>query len=158
MRAPAPGLAELPPFPRVGQGRSFVSGEPDGDRIRIRYFRRESDNAVVATVRFGPGAEGPPNHAHGGAIAAVLDECMGTACWLSGNLVLMAKLTTNYRRPVPLNSELNAHAWVEKMQGRKVFPKARLLNQDGAVLADAEGLCIVVADSDVQGFLEPQSE
>ena len=44
-----------------GKGRSFVSGEPDGDRLRLRYFCGPKKDALLARVWFGPGAEGPPN-------------------------------------------------------------------------------------------------
>lgn len=63
----------------------FVSGDADDDRLRVAYFRRNEDDALLATVWFGSKAEGPPHHAHGGSIAAVLDEAMGASAWICGS-------------------------------------------------------------------------
>jgi len=52
--------------------RSFVSGDPDGNRLRAKYFIREKDSHIIGHVWFGPGSEGPPGFAHGGSISAVL--------------------------------------------------------------------------------------
>lgn len=92
------GWTPIEPLESVGTGRSFVSGEPSGDRLRVRYYRRERDRALVGKIWFGPGAEGPPGHAHGGSMAAVLDEAMGAGAWLAGHAVVAAKLTINFRR------------------------------------------------------------
>ena len=48
----------------------------------IHYFRTGPDRSLRAKVLFGPGTQGPPGHAHGGSMAAVLDEAMGGAAWM----------------------------------------------------------------------------
>lgn len=100
------------PFPALVEGRSFISGRQAGDRMRVVYFRRADDDRLLARAWFGPGAEGPPSHAHGGAIAAVLDEAMGGACWMHGHAVLAARLTVTYLRPVPLGTDATVEAWI----------------------------------------------
>jgi hypothetical protein len=62
----------------VGGSLRFVSGDRTGARFRMRYFRDDAGH-LVARVWFGPETEGPPDHAHGGSIAAVLDEVLGLA-------------------------------------------------------------------------------
>lgn len=138
------GWVPIEPLESVGTGRSFVSGEPNGDRLRVRYFRRERDGALVAKIWFGPGAEGPPGHAHGGSMAAVLDEAMGAGAWMAGYQVLAAKLTTEFRRMLPLNTELMLDAWVDRVDGRKVKTRGRLYGQGGELYAEGEGLFIVL--------------
>lgn len=96
-------VGDRPTF-RSGIDPSFVSGDPFGNRIRVRYFKRERDGALVGKVWFGPGAEGPPGHAHGGSMAAVLDEALGAAAWMSGHPVVAAKLVTVFRRMLPLGT------------------------------------------------------
>ena len=44
----------------------------------------------------GPPIEGPPGHAHGGSMAAVLDEAMGAAAWMEGHLVVAVRLATSF--------------------------------------------------------------
>jgi len=119
---------------------SFVSGEPEGHRIRVRYFRRDEDQAVVGKTWFGHMAEGPPGHAHGGSVSALLDEAMGFSAWLAGHTVVAAKLTVNFRRMMPLGLEAGFEAWVNRVSGRKVVTEARLHDVDGNVFAEASGL------------------
>jgi len=133
----------IDPLAEVG-GRSFVSGDPDSDRILVQYFLRRSDNSLVGEVWFGPGAEGPPGHAHGGSIAAVLDEAMGIGAWMAGHKVVAAQLVTNFRRMIALNSEAFVEAAVSSVEGRKVMMRARLLDEGGELLADAEGVFVVL--------------
>ena len=56
--APEDGWTPVEPLCALGPTRSFVSGDPASERIRIAYFRRGADGALVAKVWFGPDAEG----------------------------------------------------------------------------------------------------
>jgi acyl-coenzyme A thioesterase PaaI-like protein len=120
--------------------RSFVSGDSDGQRLRIRYYER--DGALLARVWFGPDAEGPPGHAHGGALAAVLDEAMGYTAWLAGHPVVAARLTTDFRRMLPLGTVCTIEPEVERVEGRKVHVAARIVGPDGTVYAEASAIFV----------------
>lgn len=144
LEAAQDGWVPVEPLESVGTGRSFVSGEPNGDRLRVRYFRRDRDGALVGNIWFGPGAEGPPGHAHGGSMAAVLDEAMGAGAWMAGYTVLAAKLTTEFRRMLPLNTEVLLEAWVDQVDGRKVRTRGRLFGPGGELYAEGEALFIVL--------------
>lgn len=138
-----PGWLELVP-PASVAGRSFVSGEPLGDRLRVRYFTRH-DGGLVGKVWFGPGAEGPPGHAHGGSLASILDEAMGAAAWLSGRVVVAADLHLTFRRMVPLEIVARVEARVVIVEGRKVRTAGTLASIDGVVTyCEAEGLFVEV--------------
>ena len=141
---PEAGWIPVKPFRLEGGRASFVSGEPGGDRLRVRYFRRESDGRLVGRAWFGPGAQGPPGHAHGGSMAAVLDEAMGAAAWLAGHLVVAVRLDTNFRRLLPLGTDTRLEAWVERSEGRKVWTRGRLLGDDGEPFAEAEALFLEI--------------
>jgi len=131
-----PGWLPLEPAP----DRSFVSGEPDGQRIRIRYGTDERGRAA-ARVWFGPGTVGPPGHVHGGAIAAALDETMGVAAWVAGHPVVAGRLAVDFRRMVPLGTVLSVLTEVEPIAGRKVRVTARL-GDDGTAHAEAEAVFV----------------
>ncbi len=145
---PEPGWTEASRslWPR-GVGRSFVSGEPDGDRLRVRYFQRASDGALVARAWFGPGTEGPPAHVHGGCISALLDETMGLACWTAGRKVLASRLDVRFRAILPLGTLCTVEAWVDHAEGRHVTTRSRLLGPDGTVHAKGEGLFVELTDA-----------
>lgn len=134
----------LAPFGAVGATMSFVSSEPNGDRLRVHYFRRATDGALVGTAWFGPAAEGPPGHAHGGSIAAVLDEAMGLGAWIAGHAVVAAKISVAFRRMLPLGTEARFAAVVERIEGRKIHVRGRLHGADDSTYAESEGLFIEI--------------
>jgi acyl-coenzyme A thioesterase PaaI-like protein len=128
-----------------GEVRSFVSGEPEGERLRVRYFERIADGALVGKAWFGPKAEGPPGYAHGGALAALIDEITGGAAWLAGHPVVAARLVVNFRRRLPLGEVTRFSAWVSAVDGRKVTASAKVVSDEGdAVYAEGENLLVVL--------------
>lgn len=131
---------------------SFVSGEPLGDRLRVRYYRRRSDGAVVGRAWFGRGALGPPDHAHGGAMASVLDEAMGIAAWLSGHRCVAARLTVDFRNLLPLGTDATFSAWIDSVDGKKIHLRGRLHGPDEVDYATSEGLFVALADEKAQEF------
>jgi len=120
------------PFPATSS--NFVSGDRTGRRLGVRYFRRDADGAVMMKVRCGPDAQGPPAHAHGGSMAALLDEAMGAAAWLSGHPVLAAELNIVFKRMLPLETACVAEAEVVEVDARKIRARAVLRDPEGEVV------------------------
>ncbi len=144
---PEPGWLPLGdwPFPTGKPGR-FVSGDDSGTRFRLRYYRDADDpQCMHGKVWFGPGAEGPPNHAHGGSQAAMLDEAAGMAAWSSGIPVVAATLTTHFKRMLPLGKVIEMESRVVARQGRRVTIEAKLFDGD-VVYSTAEGLFMVISE------------
>ena len=100
---------------------------------------------------FGPGAQGPPGHAHGGSISALLDEAMGYASWVAGLTVVAAEITIRFIEMLPLGQEVHFEAWVERVDGRKVLTDSQVLGVDGTIYGKGNGLFIVI---DAEKFLK----
>ncbi len=64
--------------------------------------------------------QGAPGLAHGGVIAAALDEGMGYLLWLVASPAVTAHIEVDYRRPVPVGSQLALEARVDRIEGRKI--------------------------------------
>jgi len=109
----------------------------------VRYFT-DAEGRLVGKAWFGPGALGPPGHAHGGSIAAVLDEAMGAAAWLAGHRAVAVHLATDFRRMLPLGTDAIFEAWIERVDGRKVSTRSRLFGPDGETSAEASALFLVL--------------
>ena len=146
-----PGCVSIAPFP--GPPQSFVSGDPDGHRLRVAYFRRQADGVLFARAWFGRGAEGPPGYAHGGSVAAVLDEAMGAAAWAAGLPSIAARIEVDFRTMVPLGTDAAVETSVEKVEGRKIITRARLLDGYGRVLAESVGLFVRLTDDQIRDAL-----
>ena len=143
--APEPGWTPLTPM-TARSGRSFVHGEEGDDRLRVAHYRRDSDGALMGKVWFGPWCEGPPGHAHGGSMAAVLDDAIGKIGWLSGHRVVAASITVHFRRMLPLGTDATLEAWIDRIDGRKVHTRGRLYDDEGKTFAEAEGLFIELSE------------
>lgn len=152
---PEDGLTPLIKLPLME--RSFVSGGASPERLSVRYFLRERDQALVAAALFGPLAEGPPGHAHGGSMAALVDELMGLCAWTAGHMVVAARLTTDFKRMLPLGTLARAEAWVESADGKKIVTRARLSSGSDTVHAEAEGLFVVIDSSRMQHLVDRRS-
>ncbi len=124
---------------------TFVSGDPSNHRLSIRYFQCEDDRSLLGKVIFGPGTQGPPDHAHGGSMAALLDEAMGGSAWLAGFPVVAAQLNITFRTMLPLGTRCLVKARVLEVNGRKIKTTAELCSaQDGKVFCKGEALFVTL--------------
>ncbi|WP_159941137.1 MULTISPECIES: PaaI family thioesterase [unclassified Nocardiopsis] len=87
--------------------------------------------------------QGPPGLVHGGWIAALLDQAVGTVSALETMPGLTARLEVDYRRPTPLFTPLEVTARVDRVEGRKVFVSGRI-RAHGEITAEATALMVQV--------------
>ncbi|HEX2031987.1 MAG TPA: PaaI family thioesterase [Actinomycetota bacterium] len=64
--------------------------------------------------------QGAPGLAHGGVIAAALDEGMGYLLWLVGSPAVTGRLEVDYAKPVPVGARLELEGWLERVEGRRI--------------------------------------
>ena len=127
---------------------TFVSGDRSGHRFRIRYYRGQDDAHLSGKILFGTGAQGPPDHVHGGAMAAILDEAMGGVAWQSGHPVVAANLDVSFRRMLPLATECVVETEIVAVDGRKITTSGVLRDRAGTtVYAEGQALFIVLEKS-----------
>ena len=86
--------------------------------------------------------QGPPGFAHGGVIAAALDEAMGLVLWGQGPLALTGRLEVDLRNPAPVGTFVEVEADVEHVEGRRRELTATARGEDGGILAAAQGTFI----------------
>jgi acyl-coenzyme A thioesterase PaaI-like protein len=100
---------------------------------------REGDG-VRASVTLGAGSAGPPGIAHGGVVAALLDDLMGFVLdSIERTPGYTANLTVTYKRPVPVETPVDVRGRLRRREGRKLFLAASI-ELDGQTLAEADGL------------------
>lgn len=102
-----------------------------------------ADGGVRGEVTLDTVYQGPPGLVHGGWIAALLDQAVGTASSLATSPGLTAKLEVNYRRPTPLFNPLEITAEVERTERRKVYVNGRI-RVNGEVTAEAKAIMVRV--------------
>lgn len=136
------GWTELKIPDSYGKGRAFITGDNSTDRIKVRYFQKQSEKSFIARVWFGPATEGPAGFVHGGSMASILDEAMGAAVWLIGFTAVAARISVDYRKMLPLGTVTSVEANVISVNGRKIVSAGKISGEAGTVYAESEGLYI----------------
>jgi acyl-coenzyme A thioesterase PaaI-like protein len=145
LAAPEPGWTPVQPFPSL-DAHSFLVANPSGESVRIAYFRGPEAGVLYAKAWFGRETQGPPGHVHGGAMAAVLDEAMGGACWMNGHRTVAAQISVSFIAMLKLETETMVESRVERTDGRKVYVRARLFGAGATPIAEADGLFVVLRE------------
>lgn len=128
----------LPPH----QPNCFGCGPRNQAGVHLRC--QLSDDGVAGSFRLDTQHEGGPGLAHGGVVAAVLDDLFGFLLYRLGFPMVTARLEVDYRRPVALQVEYGAAARIDSHQGRKVWCSGELRDAGGAIVAAGRGLFLRV--------------
>lgn len=111
---------------------------------------RIQGNRVVGDVTLDHRHEGSPGFAHGGVVAAALDDLLGGVLVLLEQPAVTANLSVDYRAPVLLEQPLELEGWSESRTGRKLMLRGEM-RQGGALVAEATALFLAV---DLEHFLK----
>lgn len=142
----------MQPFPFAAARGAFAGMTGTEGRIMLKYYRRH-DDSLVATAQFGPLSEGAPGLVHGGAILTALDEALGAAAWLMGRPVMTARLTTEFRKGVPLGATMLVETRFIRERHRLVLLEGTLSDASDNIYAYADGRFMVLAEADQKRIL-----
>jgi len=122
----------------------FVCARGRGD-CRFGISREWFDGGVLhGEALLDESHEGGPQVAHGGVIAALLDEIMGNYVLSRGNLSVTKSLTVDFQRPVPIGRPVRLSAELRGRDGdRWSLAGAVLASGGGQVLASGHGVWVV---------------
>ncbi len=95
--------------------------------------------------------QGAPGFAHGGAIAAALDDAFGMLLRLVNKPAVTVHIEVDYRRPWLLGTPHRIEAEIERSEERKLFMTARALDGEGRVVAESTTIYLIVG---VEHFME----
>lgn len=117
-------------------------GHPLG--LRVRCFK--TGNGVLSPILIASRWAGPPGVAHGGIVAAYLDEVLAASVVAAtGRVALTGELTVRYVKPVPVETPLLGRAHVVATEGRKVDAEGSIEELATArVVATARGRFVIV--------------
>jgi len=101
--------------------------------------------SVSGTVRFGMAHIGPPGLAHGGIVAAVLDQVLGLAAQSAGHRGMTVELQVRYRRGTPLGAVLPLSASLVDASGRRSRARGEIRDGEGRISAEAEAIFVAPA-------------
>ncbi len=104
-------------------------------------YVHKGENSFTGQVNFSRSYEGAPGFVHGGYIAAMFDEFLGLTQSLTGKAGWTGTLTTVFRSPCRVNTDLRLKGWVVETNGRKVIAKGTMHAGD-TLVAEAEAVFI----------------
>ncbi len=123
----------------------FVCGRDNPHGLHLRFYDDEAAGQVTAPVLISDVYQGYPGIAHGGILAAILDEVIGRAINLGQSenaFWVTAKLELRYRQPTPLETPLTAVGWVVERRSRAAEVAGELRLADGTVTAEARAVIV----------------
>ncbi len=120
---------------------SVVSGSTNPMGLNASLWR-DGDVACMQ-VTLGKAFEGAPGRAHGGVVAALLDEVMGLMNVIHGAMAFTVQLDITYLAPTPVGEPIVARAWLSRQDNRKQFVEATL-HAGELVVASAKALFISI--------------
>jgi acyl-coenzyme A thioesterase PaaI-like protein len=88
--------------------------------------------------------QGPPGYAHGGVIAAALDEAMALLVHHEGTLALTGRLEIDLLAPAPVGAFVEVSARVETVDEPRLHLTAQANGEGGERLATARGTFVRV--------------
>jgi len=102
---------------------------------------RDADGRATADLTLGAPYEGPSGQVHGGVCALILDHVLSATAHRRDAPAFTGTLTLRYVAPTPLGP-VRAEAWTDREERGKTFAVGRLLDTDGVVTVQAEGIFI----------------
>jgi uncharacterized protein (TIGR00369 family) len=130
----------------------FACGLENSSGLHLRFYDNGIDR-VFACFTLGPAHVGYPGMAHGGIVAAILDEVGGRTMMINNpnRFFVTAHMDVRYRQPVPVGVPLEAAGWMLKRSARRTRAHAEIFCDGKGLLAEAD---ILYTDLPL-GLLDP---
>ena len=122
----------------------FGCGARNPNGLQLKFAPSQGGKSYRCEFELGDSFSGPPGHAHGGIIAAILDEAMGKANNLKDKVALTRRMEVEYLHPVPLRQPLVVEGRVSRVRGRALYNRAEVRNAKGKVLARSRGKFLAI--------------
>ena len=103
---------------------------------------RMTEAGLEAEHVFGAAWAGPPGAVHGGIVALVFDELLGSTNVVAGVGAYTGTLSVRYHIPTPLGVPIRMRGRIARQEGRKVMTEGKMWAGD-TLTAEAEGIFIL---------------
>jgi len=130
----------------------FICGVENPVGLKLTFYET-APGEVTANLVLPAHYQGYPGMAHGGIVAAMLDEVAGRAFMGSPeqpNFMYTAKLEVRYRQHVPVEKPLRLVGRVGKRRHRLSTAYGALYDESGTLLAECDSLLVDVPEEVLQ--------
>jgi acyl-coenzyme A thioesterase PaaI-like protein len=121
----------------------FGCGQANLFGLQLELARR-ADGGVEGRFFVKQDHQGPPGYAHGGVLAAALDEAMALLVHAEGTFAVTGRLEIELLAPAPVGTFVAVTASIEGREERKLRLAAGASGEDGSRVAGARGTFVRV--------------
>lgn len=122
---------------------SPVSGSANPLSIGLKIATFAEPEEAIGRVTLNPGWQGAPGRAHGGVVAAIVDEVLGAMLPVLKIVAFTGELTMRFVDPTPMGQPLEFRSWKTGADGRKLYLSCEGTGPDG-VFVQAHATFITV--------------
>lgn len=119
----------------------FACGVKNPSGLRLRFYDNGQDQ-VFTHFTIDQQHAGYPGMAHGGIVAAILDEVGGRTVMINKPhcFFVTARMDVRFRQPVPIGMPLDATGWLLKRSASRTRAHAEIFTDGQGTLAEANML------------------
>jgi uncharacterized protein (TIGR00369 family) len=151
-------LSQSKPAKQPNSKHCFGCGVDNANGLAMAFYE-VGPGHVACEITVPEHFQGYPGVVHGGVVATMLDEIANRAALIGDHsrMMMTAKLTTRYRKPVPVGQPLKIEGWLERDRGRFAMAKGEIRLADGSLAAEAEATLAAIEGSNMdRGRLEAE--
>jgi len=116
-------------------GNCFVCGEKNPGGLRLSFEINKEKKTLKTTFIGSPVYQGYDGILHGGIVSTLLDEAMAKLSYELGFRTVTASLEVRFKNPAPILEPLHVSGEITEVNKRLIKAKARVVKEDGTVLA-----------------------
>lgn len=134
----------------------FACGMENEIGLKLQFYA-DGEGGVVGEYVVPKHFEGYPGIAHGGIVATMLDEALIRAFLLEdpNHLMYTARLTTRFRKHIPIEQPLRIWAKITKKRQSKGEAEAKIFGPQGDLLVEGQALMVSLPEEERNpSFLE----
>ena len=129
-------------------GMCFACGEDNPVGLHLHFFPVPDGQMAFFTPK--PEHQSYNGRMHGGLITVLLDEVMGNYLFKKeGVPAYTARIDLRFREPIAIGSTIKCEAREIKRKGRLVIMEGKIINQGGAIAAEAVSHLMLEANKSV---------
>ena len=130
--------SNIPHHKQPNSHQCFVCGLKNPFGLHLSFYDNGEDE-VRCEYSISDRYQGYPGVAHGGIVAAILDEVVGRVSMIGNpmHFMMTATMELKYRQPVPLNTPLTITGRKLKDRGRIAKAEGKVCLPDGTIAVEA---------------------
>ncbi len=123
--------------------KCFICGTQNPVGLHLKFYEdhNRAPKQVRAEIVIPDEYQGYPGVAHGGILAAILDEVAGRTVLIDGDandLMMTLKIELRYRLPTPTGTPLIGVGWITSRRGNRAKTHGELRLPDDRVTVEAD--------------------